>query len=486
VVRASALIDGAKRVAQGDNLRRGENTDSNGDLMRVWTAMVFGLFALALAKQAQATVSAEMYTSSAHQYGRFSARIQFAPGSGVVSSFFLWKDGSEMDGVFWNELDIEKLESVCRVETNALYGDPEQGHSQRLESAADLCGQFHVYTYEWTPEYIAWTLDGAEIRRETGETATAFSQNATEGMQLRFNVWPGDNTFGGDFDPSILPVYEYIDWVEYSSYANGAFQVEWRDDFTDATLGSRWLTASWDSPKGLSTHAASNAGILDGYAVLALTPDQAPGIGGANPPPNDATPDPSSTSTVPTMPTGSAPDVPVSPSAEPTATTPSSTAPDVAPSTPEPSSTPGPAPETGGAPSVPDPAPSPGGSTAPAGTPAAPEATPAATPAAMPAATPAAMPGATPAGSVVPSANPASPAPSLSSSGPSVTPAIATDTGADDDKGGCELSRSGGKAPSGSTHRSILIAALALFVWRSARSGPQKRKAHQGLDLGGR
>ena len=33
-------------------------------------------------------------------------------------------------------------------------------------------------TVEWTPEYIAWFVDGEEIRRDTGEAATAYSENA--------------------------------------------------------------------------------------------------------------------------------------------------------------------------------------------------------------------------------------------------------------------------------------------------------------------
>jgi len=36
--------------------------------------------------------SAEFYRTQADFYGRFEARIRFAPGEGVVSSFFLWKD----------------------------------------------------------------------------------------------------------------------------------------------------------------------------------------------------------------------------------------------------------------------------------------------------------------------------------------------------------------------------------------------------------
>lgn len=236
------------------------------------------------ATSAGAVSSAELYTDQAYQYGRFAARIQFAPESGVVSSFFLWKDGSEVEGTFWNELDFEKLEGECRLETNAIYGDPEMIAPDRVASQDDLCGEYHTYVYEWTPDYVAWFVDDVEVRRDTGEIATAFSQNAPEGMQLRFNVWPGDATFGGEFDPSVLPVYQYIDWVEYSSYNNGAFELQWREDFSDDTLPSGWSLGSWDSPKGLSTHDASNFGIKNGIAVLALTPDDALGIEGATVP----------------------------------------------------------------------------------------------------------------------------------------------------------------------------------------------------------
>lgn len=253
-------------------------------------SLLAALLPLFLAERAGAVTSAEIYTSEAYQYGRFTARIQFAPGSGVVSSFFMWKDGSEVDGAFWNELDIEKLEAECRVETNTIYGNPEGLDPERAMLAQDLCSTFHVYAYEWTPEYIAWSVDGVEIRRETGAVAVAFSENTAVGMQLRFNVWPGDASFGGEFSPSILPVYEYIDWVEYSSYANGDFELQWREDFNEAQLASRWSTASWDSPKGLSTHAAGNAAIIDGYAVLALTSDDAPGVQGASPAAGDTAP----------------------------------------------------------------------------------------------------------------------------------------------------------------------------------------------------
>ena len=244
------------------------------------------LFALAVyvTRPALAVSSSELYPSAAYGYGRMEARVKFAAGDGVVSSFFLWKDGSEVSGTFWNELDFEKLGADCHLETNALYGAPVAGHSQKHTLAANLCAGYHVYTYEWTPDAIVWLVDGVEIRRETGATAQAFSQNAAaKGMQLRFNVWPGDASFGGNFSPSILPVHQYIDWVQLFSYADGKFTLKWREDFNGTALPQGWLKANWASPKNLSTHHENNVNFIDGYAVLSLTADDKVGSTGANP-----------------------------------------------------------------------------------------------------------------------------------------------------------------------------------------------------------
>jgi len=242
-------------------------------------ALPWAVLVLAWGASAQAISSAELYTTQSYQYGRFEARIRFASGSGVVGAFFLWKDGSELDGTFWNELDFEKVDADCRLETNAFYGDPAAVHVERPSITADLCSDFHTYSYEWTPEYLAWFVDEVEIRRATGETATAYRDNATEGMQLRFNIWPGDASYGGVFDPSILPVYQYVDWVAYSSYTNGSFELAWREDFEADSLPSGWALGSWASPKNLSVHSTQNVGVVDGVAVLALTADEAQGIG---------------------------------------------------------------------------------------------------------------------------------------------------------------------------------------------------------------
>jgi endo-1,3-1,4-beta-glycanase ExoK len=232
---------------------------------------------------ASATRSAELYTAASYGYGRVAARIRFAAGDGVVSSFFLWKDGSEITGTFWNELDFEKLGADCHVETNALYGSPVAGNVERHTLDPDPCNEFHTYAYEWTPDAIVWYVDDVELRRATGAAAAAFADNADGGMQIRFNVWPGDASFGGNFSPGILPVHQYIDWVEFSSYADGEFTPEWREDFDGERVPTGWLRGSWSSPKNLSTHDPLNVNIVDGHAVVSLTADDAVGPDGAHP-----------------------------------------------------------------------------------------------------------------------------------------------------------------------------------------------------------
>jgi endo-1,3-1,4-beta-glycanase ExoK len=232
-------------------------------------------------RAASAVQSAELYRTDAYFYGRFEARLQFAPGEGVVSSFFLWKDGSSST-TSWNELDFEKINAACRLTTNIWTGTGTQS-SQTNTPAFNVCVGFHTYAFEWTPDYIAWFIDGTQIRKVTGASVTEYTQNASAGMAMHFNVWVGNASFGGTLDPSILPVNEYLSWAQYSSYANGAFQLQWREDFDGAAIPSAWATGTWASPYNLSTHNPANVNLLNGVAVLSMTADGATGYSGTPP-----------------------------------------------------------------------------------------------------------------------------------------------------------------------------------------------------------
>ena len=230
---------------------------------------------------AAAVQSAELYRSQTYFYGRFEARVRFAPGEGVVSSFFLWKD-RPTSSTPWNELDFEKINSDCRLQTNIWTGTGTQNKMLNTPSF-NICSDYHTYGIEWTPDYIAWFIDGAQVRKVTGASVTEYTQNASGGMAIHFNIWQGDSSFGGNLDTSILPVYQYISWAQYSSYANGAFQLQWREEFTGSTTPSGWLLGNWLAPLNHSMHNMANAKFVNGIAVLALTNDNATGYTGTPP-----------------------------------------------------------------------------------------------------------------------------------------------------------------------------------------------------------
>ena len=241
-------------------------------------ALLVGVLAPSAASAVQ---SAELYRTQAYFYGRFEARVRYAPGEGVVSSFFLWKEGSSST-TSWNELDYEKINCTCRLTTNIWTGKGTQS-AQTNTTTFDVCADYHTYTFEWTPDYIAWFIDGTQIRRVTGASVTEYTQNASQGMAIHFNVWAGDASFGGTLNPSTLPVRQYISWVQYSSYANGAFQMQWREEFNGSTMPSGWEVGTWGSPFNLSTHNPANVSFVNGIAVLSMTADNATGFTGTPP-----------------------------------------------------------------------------------------------------------------------------------------------------------------------------------------------------------
>src|SRR6185503_16728182 len=182
----------------------------------------------------------------------------------------------------WNELDFEKINSDCRLQTNLWSGTGQQSATINTPTF-NICSDYHTYTFEWTPDYIAWLIDGTQIRRVTGASVTEYTRNASQGMAIHFNIWQGDSSFGGNLNAATLPVDQFISWVQYSSYTNGAFQMQWREDFTGSAVPSGWAVGNWTAPLNHSTHNPANVKIVNGIAVLAMTADNATGYTGTPP-----------------------------------------------------------------------------------------------------------------------------------------------------------------------------------------------------------
>ncbi|MCK6622044.1 MAG: family 16 glycosylhydrolase [Calditrichaceae bacterium] len=239
-------------------------------------ATILGSFA---ALQAKPYKGAELRTNQPFTYGRFEVRLKSAAGSGLLSSFFTYYDGTGLPAN-WNEIDIEIM---GRYNNEAQFNTITPGqvnHPYRDTLQYNPHQSFHVYAIEWTPDYVAWFVDGFETYRQTGSHIPTLFRPQKNMM----NIWqPESVEWAGPFNPAILPVYAYYDWVKNYSYTPGVgdnFTLQWSDDFDN------WNTSRWS--KGNHTWVGNNSDLIpenavffNGYLVLCLTAANAIGYNGS-------------------------------------------------------------------------------------------------------------------------------------------------------------------------------------------------------------
>lgn len=233
--------------------------------------------------------SAELYTQEGAIYGRFEVRMRMVAADGIITSFFLWRQGSEDKNAMWNEIDIEVLGCSPNGFQSAIHygkgGWSNMKHQEIFHHLnTDLTSNYNTYTLEWTPDYIIWKLNDSLIRKDTGDLIKGFNNVP---MQARFNIWPsGQPSWAGLFNPDLLPKHEYINWIKYYNYTPGKdsiFTLAWEDNFDSNTLNSRWRTGFWESPDQASTHTDKNVNIRNGAAILTLSKFAKAGFSGIIP-----------------------------------------------------------------------------------------------------------------------------------------------------------------------------------------------------------
>ncbi len=254
-----------------------------------FTGVLFALatvFSFTSSAQAKPYKAAEIVTGQTYKYGRYEMRMQVAKGSGVLSTFFTYKPGSEQTGVFWEEIDIEVFgkNNATQWQSNVIIGtNRPTTKTEGLHTAASSLGDgYHTYVLEWTPNYIAWFVDGAEVRRITGGQ---FVTSLTNPQDLRFNLWAANIAeWVGPWSDSILPVYQFVNYIEYKPYvaSTNSFGTGWRDDFNSFDT-SRWSKANWTFAENLADFDPNNVVVKNGTLVLALTREGQTGYTGTPP-----------------------------------------------------------------------------------------------------------------------------------------------------------------------------------------------------------
>jgi hypothetical protein len=231
--------------------------------------LVLSLLVITLDLNAKPYKGAELRTIGTMRYGKFEVRMKSTAGSGLLSSFFTFYDGINLPAD-WNEIDIEILGRYQDQEQFNVISPGQINHVFTYTSPFNPHQAFHIYAFEWTPDYVAWLTDGYEVYRQTGPHI----QELVCYQKLMMNIWPPTSVdWTGTWDESILPVYAYYDWVKYYQYDPQSathFILTWQDDFSTWNQ-SRWAKAThtWDGNN--SDFIADNCVFKDGYMILCLT-----------------------------------------------------------------------------------------------------------------------------------------------------------------------------------------------------------------------
>ena len=227
----------------------------------------------------------ELRTLEPVLYGKFEVRYKPAQGDGLVSSFFVYND--DFPNTDWVEVDIEVLGRYPNiVDMNVITNTSHlRTHFTTMNTHLD----FQVYGFEWTPDYVAWFINGEEVYRQTDDHIGDLVHPA----KIMMNIWnPVYEDWVGIWDDRVLPRFAYYDWVRYASYTPGSgdtgtnnnFTFQWQDDFDDfdENLWEKSHNHTWGGNQSLFIE--ENIVFENGYMILCLTDNENIGYQDQNPP----------------------------------------------------------------------------------------------------------------------------------------------------------------------------------------------------------
>lgn len=209
--------------------------------------------------------SGEVRTRESFLYGKIEIRMRSADASGVTSTLFTYNVKSST----YNEIDIEIMGRYNNEVSFNTFTPDKTGNPFSAVVNYNPHRWFHVYAIEWTPDYVAWFVDGFEIYRQNDTRIRTL--NLPQAIMMNF--WPPSSVeWAGVLDPSKLPLYAYYDWIKYYRYdpvTEEGFTFEWKDDF-DTFDQNRWIASNSTFGSNLSDFKANNVVVQDGYLILCM------------------------------------------------------------------------------------------------------------------------------------------------------------------------------------------------------------------------
>jgi beta-glucanase (GH16 family) len=254
---------------------------SSNNRTKLFLGSVCAVLLATATAEAKPYKGAEVYSRNTYKYGRMEMRMRMIRGSSLLSTFFTYKNGSELASTPWEEIDLEVFgqNDAKMWQSNIITNFPKDNSQDFHKTDVSLADDYHTYTVEWAPDYVLWMVDGQEVLKTEGGP----TKDLTNPHSLRFNAWSSETaSWAGEFDESVLPAYQFVSWFKYYRYENGKFVLDWADDFKkfDET---RWAKANWSFGGNRVDFDVTNAVVKDGTLVLAITKEGETGFTGSVP-----------------------------------------------------------------------------------------------------------------------------------------------------------------------------------------------------------
>jgi endo-1,3-1,4-beta-glycanase ExoK len=169
----------------------------------------------------------EMRSAKTLTYGKVSARMRFATGSGVVSGLVLFY--TPYPNCNWNEIDIEHLgasSNSSQLNCQVYLGTPMSGCTTSVAPTQDpeivdlgvnAESDFHQYDIEWTPSGVKTYIDGTLLR-----TWTTHADLLDQPLTVLLTIWASSAaSWAGPIQPTSAPTSADVDWIKVYDWTKG-------------------------------------------------------------------------------------------------------------------------------------------------------------------------------------------------------------------------------------------------------------------------
>ncbi|KAJ9622059.1 putative glycosidase CRH2 [Taxawa tesnikishii (nom. ined.)] len=128
--------------------------------------------------------------SSTHYvwYGKISATMTTSQGAGVVTAFIMMSDVKDEIDFEFVGVDLEHAQS------NYYFQGITDYDNEKNLTVSNTVTNTHTYTFDWQPDYIAWSIDGqvqrTKFRNETYNSTSGQYHFPQTPARIQLSLWP--------------------------------------------------------------------------------------------------------------------------------------------------------------------------------------------------------------------------------------------------------------------------------------------------------